>query len=67
MKSVPHFLLDASQAVTAQRIAAALGISDVETLKQRLRERAGRLGEMWRNGWWDQPLRQTDIDRIAAS
>jgi hypothetical protein len=66
MKGAPHFLLDAQHAATAQRIAAALGVPEVGMFKQRLRERAGRLRQMWRNGGWDQPVSQTDIDKIAT-
>ena len=67
MKHAPHFLIDARHKATAQRIAIALGVPDVEALKRKLREHVGRLGQMWRSGWWDQPVSATDIDRIGTS
>lgn len=67
MRRVPQFIVNARYTATATRIAAALGVPDVETLKKKLRERAGRLDVMWRNIWWDQPLDPTDIDNIATT
>jgi hypothetical protein len=67
MKHTPHFLIEARHGATAQKIAVALGVPDVEALKRKLGEHVGRLSGMWRSGWWDQPVSAIDIDRIATS
>jgi hypothetical protein len=65
MKGAPRFIRDAESAAVARRLAVALGIPDVLMLRERLTQRAGRIKQLWRSGFWDQPLRQVDIDRIG--
>jgi len=67
MTRAPRFFLDARDTAVAQKIATALGLDNVQMLKRRLHERAGRLRQLWRSGWWDQPVNESDVERIGAS
>jgi hypothetical protein len=66
LTEVPRFIRDAESLTVARRIAAALGLPDVPTFRQRLAERASKLQRMWTRGWWDEPLHAADIDRIGT-
>jgi hypothetical protein len=65
LRETPHFISSATRTATAQRLATALGTPDVATLKTRLLERAGRLAELWRNGY-RQPLTSQEVQRIGT-
>ncbi len=66
LRETPDFLHAASRTATAQRLAIALGVPDVVSLKSRLLERAARLSRLWQNGFYDQPLTKEDIERIGS-
>ena len=66
LRETPDFLHSATRTATAQRLATALGTTDVATLKARLLERAGRLANLWRNGFYDQPLTSEQVERIGT-
>lgn len=67
MKYAPRFFHEAQHAANATRIAKALGLPDVQLLKEKLHERAGRIRQLWRNGFWNDPLRPSYIDKIGIS
>jgi hypothetical protein len=66
LKAVPRFIRDSENATVARRIAKAMGVPDVASFQQRLVERRGRIKLLWRSGFWDQPLSQADVERIAT-
>jgi hypothetical protein len=66
LRETPDFIHSATRTPTAQRLATALGTPDVPTLKGRLLERAGRLANLWRNGFYDQPLTSEQVERIGT-
>jgi hypothetical protein len=65
LDETPRFLHDAQRRATAERLASALGVPDVPTLKTRLRERAGRLGTFW-GMEYEQPLTDEQVARIGT-
>jgi hypothetical protein len=66
LSSAPRFIRDAQSVAVAKRIAAALDIPDILTFRRRLLERASRLERLFTGGFWAQPLRPEDIERIGT-
>lgn len=66
LMDTPEFLHNAARATTADKLAKALNVPDVNALKERLAKRVGRLRRMWASGGWSQPIEQHDIDNIGA-
>jgi hypothetical protein len=66
MRNAPRFIQNASRATTATRLATALGLADVNTLRTRLLERSGRLARLWREPGFEQPVHTEDIERIGT-
>ena len=67
LKHPPRFILDARRAVVAQPIATALGVPDIAVLKGKLPQEVGKLKELWRSPFWEQPVTAADIERIGTS
>jgi hypothetical protein len=66
MKHAPAFIKNAEQTKTAQRIVNMLGLKTIDEFKARLSERVGKLARLFRDGLWDLPIQQKDIDRIGT-
>ncbi|MBZ0217763.1 MAG: hypothetical protein K8F25_14490, partial [Fimbriimonadaceae bacterium] len=66
MKKTPAFIKSAEQKKTARMIINVFGISNVDEFKKRLNGRVGKVGQLFRDGWWDQPVQREDIDRIGT-
>ncbi len=62
----PRFLLTAQKQERAARIAAALGVEDVERLRERLRERGNKVQEMFRHAHNLAPLLRIDLATIGS-
>jgi len=64
--SAPRFIRDAQSLAVARRVVEALDLPDIPTFRKRLVERAARLEKLFQGGWWVQPLRLEDIERIGT-
>jgi hypothetical protein len=57
LKQPPRYILGAERIKCAQQLLRPLGIEDIDTLRARLRERAGKLAGTWGDGGrWHYPL-----------
>lgn len=57
LKQPPRYILGAERIKYAQQLLRPLGIEDIDTLRARLRERAGKLAGTWGDGGrWHYPL-----------
>lgn len=66
LKGTPRFLLRAQSMTQAEKVARALAVRSVSELKSRLRERGPLVGALYRHGWWEYPVRETDIEKIGT-
>ena len=66
LASSPRFILDAQSLAVATRVVIALDLPDIPTFRKRLAERAGRLEQLFQGGWWTQPVRREDVERIGT-
>lgn len=69
LKRAPTFLLNAEKTSVAVQVARAIGVPSVAEFKKRLAERAPRITLLFRGSggfWYEQPLRDQDIQRIAS-
>ncbi len=66
MKQTPTFIKSAEQIKVAQKIIKVLNIPNIDEFKKRLKERTPKLGKLFRDMWWDNPLQDKDIDRIGT-
>lgn len=67
LRVAPAFINSAARAKTAARLARTLGLPDVATLKNRLRERAGKLPQLFGGGMYlHSPVSEEQIQRIGT-
>jgi hypothetical protein len=66
LRGTPRFLLRAQSMTQAVNVARALAVPSVSELKSRLEKRGARVGILYQHGFWDYPLRQTDIEKIGS-
>lgn len=67
LRDTPDFVHSAARTAVAERLATTLRTPDVATLKARLKERAGKLANIWGNvGMRRQPLTTEQVDRIGT-
>lgn len=66
LREPPAFLRAAERIKTATRICAALGLANVETLRERLSLRAKRIGVLFSRGLWHDPLASFDVGKIGS-
>lgn len=66
MKHAPMFIRDAEKVATAERLAKIFKLSNATEMKHRLKERAHYVEHLFRQGIWDSPLRDEDINKIAT-
>lgn len=65
LKATPMFLLNAQKFRVAEQVGKVLGVPDVAELKKRIRERGPRLARLFKDGWWDYPVSNTDIEKLG--
>jgi hypothetical protein len=66
MRHPPRYLQEAARIKYAQQLLRPLGVEDISTLRTRLQERAGKLAELWRNGFWHYPMVGFDYSTIGS-
>lgn len=66
LKQTPLFLKGAEYKSTATQLTKFFRVPSIEEFKQRLATRGSRLDQLFRNGFWDNPLRTKDIERIGT-
>jgi len=66
LNEAPRFMLDAENRSTARRVTAGLGLSNLETFRQRLSARPIVLAQLWQDAWWSPPVSPEDIRKIGT-
>jgi hypothetical protein len=66
MRHPPRYLQEAARIKYAQQLLRPLGVEDISTLRTRLQERAGKLAELWRNGFWHYAMVGFDYSTIGS-
>jgi len=66
LRGTPRFLLRAQSEAQAEKLARALAVPSVSVLKSRLQERGPFVGLLYRHGFWDYPVNQSDIQKIGS-
>lgn len=65
LRGTPRFLLHAQSPTYAENLTRVLELPSVNVLKERLQERGPRIGLLYRTGFWDYPIRRSDIEKIS--
>lgn len=65
MKQLPLFIKNAEQKKYAQYLVDIFGVSNIEELKKRLKERYPIIHNLFTGGFWHTPISDIDIDKIA--
>jgi hypothetical protein len=66
MKNTPAFLRMAENKKIAEQLMGIMQVPSIEEFKKRLAERAPRLEQLFRDGWWDSPITSDDIHRVGT-
>ncbi|MHB8599177.1 MAG: hypothetical protein ACYDER_20485 [Ktedonobacteraceae bacterium] len=66
MQQTPFYLQEAIRIKYAQHLLQSFGVEDLPTLRTRLQERAGKVAELWRNGFWHYPMARFDFSTIGT-
>lgn len=66
LAGAPRFLLRAQSQSHAEQLTKALGLTSIDELKKRFAERGSTVGILYRHGFWDYPVRQSDIEKIGS-
>lgn len=66
MRHPPRYLQEAARIKYAQQLLHPLGVEDILILRTRLQERAGKLSELWRNGFWHYAMAGFDYSTIGS-
>ena len=66
LRGTPRFLLRAQSVAQAESLAGSLALPSVAELKRRLQERGAQVSVLYQHGFWDYPIRQSDVDKIGS-
>lgn len=66
LHGTPMFLRNAERKQIAKELMKLFGIDSAEEFRQRFSERAYRLQELFRDTFWDEPIRPDDIQKFGT-
>ncbi len=66
LRGTPRFLLRAQSTSEAENVTVGLALPSVLELKRRLQERGAQVSVLYRHGFWEYPIRQSEVDKIGS-